>query len=167
MFVLHVRIGARGGECWGPRIVRARTREANSRIDRGPPLVFKSNTLRVSTFINVYYHSMDNESPINYHAINGRTKVRGSGGRFHSAPEISSVPSEKPGREIAVATIIIKKRSWRVNVIVNERARAKFRVRASVKLSVERKRGKEEIRNQEDLRLRAVSTGRPHHCQPA
>lgn len=64
--------GKGGGECWGPRIVRARTREANSRIDRGPPLVFKSNTLRVSTFINVYYHSMDNESPINYHAINGR-----------------------------------------------------------------------------------------------
>lgn len=29
-------------------------------------MVFKSNTLRVSTFINVYYHSMDNESPINY-----------------------------------------------------------------------------------------------------
>ena len=52
-----------------------REREANSPIDRGPPLVFKSNTLRVSTFINVYYHSLDNESPINYHApINGRAE---------------------------------------------------------------------------------------------
>ena len=52
-----------------------REREANSPIDRGPPLVFKSNTLRVSTFINVYYHSLDNESPINYHVpINGRAE---------------------------------------------------------------------------------------------
>lgn len=101
--ITRIQIGARasamgrGGGRGRPRIVRARTRGANSRIDRGrPPLVFKSNTLRVSTFINVYYHSMDNESPINYHAINGRAGHRrrkyrtgtGSAGfPFHSRPK--------------------------------------------------------------------------------
>lgn len=76
MFVLYVHSRAAERHC-------TREREANSPIDRCPPLVFKSNTLGVSTFINVYYHSLDNESPINYHApINGRADNESTTGRL-------------------------------------------------------------------------------------